>query len=74
MKKVVITGIIVVIVIGIGVSLAMSYNGESLNEEVILSEEATITEEATTDTDEPSEGGGKNYTVELDESLSIETP
>jgi len=73
MKKVVITGIIVIIVIGIGVSLAMSYNNESLNEEVILSEEASIDEETTID-EEASEEGGKNYTVELDESLSIETP
>ncbi len=74
MKKVVITGIIVVIVIGIGASLAMSYNGESLNEEVILNEEATITEEATTNTDESSEVGGKNYTVELKETLSVKEP
>ncbi len=74
MKKGIVTGIIVVIVIGIGVSLAMSYTGESPNEEVILSEEATIAEEAITDTDEPSEEGGKNYTVELDESLSIKEP
>ncbi len=74
MKKGVITGIIVVIAIGIGVSLAMSYTGESPNEEVILSEEATIGEEATIDTDEPGEGDGKNYTVTLEESISIKTP
>jgi len=74
MKKGVVTGIIVVIAIGIGVSLAMSYTGESPNEEVILSEEATITEEATIDTDELGEGGGKNYTVTLEESISIKTP
>ncbi len=74
MKKVVVTGIIVVIAVGIGVSLAMSYNGESLNEEVILSEEATIDEVATIDTGEPNEEGGKNYTVLLDESMSLKTP
>ncbi len=74
MKKGVITGIIVAIAIGIGISLAMSYNSESLNEEVILSEKTTISEETTIDTDEPGEGDGKNYTVELDESLSIKTP
>ncbi len=68
MKKGVITGIIVVIAIGIGVSLAMSYTDESPNEEVILNEEATI------DMDEPGEGGGKNYTVTLEESISIKTP
>jgi len=74
MKKGVVTGIIVVIAVGIGVSLAMSYTGESPNEEVILREEATIDEVTTMDTDEPSEGGGKNFTVKLDESLSLKTP
>ena len=74
MKKGVVTGIIVVIAIGIGVSLAMSYNNESLNEEVILSEEATIDVENTIDTGEPGEEDGKNYTVTLEESISIETP
>jgi len=74
MKKGIVTGIIVVIAVGIGVSLAMSYTGESLNEEVILSEKANIDEEATIDTDEPGEEGGKNYTVTLEESISIETP
>ena len=74
MKKGVVTGIIVVIAVGIGVSLAMSYNGESLNEEVILNEEATFDEVTTIDTDEPSEEGGKNYTVLLEESISLKTP
>jgi len=74
MKKVVITGIIVAIAIGIGISLAMSYNNESPNEEVILSEKTTISEETTIDTDEPGEGDGKNYTVTLEESISIKTP
>ncbi len=73
-KGVVITGIIVVIAIGIGVSLAMSYNNESLNEEVILSEEATIDEQTTIDTGEPGEEGGKNYTVTLEETISIKEP
>jgi len=74
MKKGVVTGIIVVIAIGVGVSLAMSYNSESLNEEVVLDEEATISEEATIDTGEPTEEGGKNYTVTLEESVGIKTP
>jgi len=74
MKKGVITGIIVVIAIGIGVSLAMSYTGESPNEEVILSEEAPIGEEATIDTNEPGEEGGKNYSVTLEETISIKEP
>ncbi len=74
MKKGIVTGIIVVIAVGIGVSLAMSYTGESPNEEVILREEATIDEVTTMDTDEPSEVGGKNFTVKLDESLSLKTP
>jgi len=74
MKKVVITGIIVAIAIGIGISLAMSYNSDSLNEEVILSEKTTISEETTIDTDESGEGDGKNYTVTLEESISIKTP
>ncbi len=74
MKKGIVTGIIVVVVVGIGVSLAMSYNNESRNEEVILSEEATIDEETTIDTDELGEVGGKNYTVELQESLSVNEP
>jgi len=74
MKKGIVTGIIVVIAVGIGVSLAMSYTGESPNEEVILSEEATIDEVTTIDTDEPNEEGGKNYTVVLDESMSLKTP
>jgi len=74
MKKGIVTGIIVVIAVGIGVSLAMSYTGESPNEEVILSEEATIDEVTTIDTNEPGEEGGKNYTVTLEESISIETP
>lgn len=74
MKKGVVIGIVVVIAIGIGVSLAMSYNSESLNEEVILNEETTISEEATIDTDEPGEEGGKNYKVELEESLSVDEP
>ncbi len=74
MKKGIVTGIIVVIAVGIGVSLAMSYTGESPNEEVILREEATFDEVTTIDTDEPSEGGGKNYTVTLEESISIKTP
>ncbi len=73
-KGVIVTGIIVVIAIGIGVSLAMSYNNESRNEEVILSEEATIDEQTTIDTGEPGEEGGKNYTVELKESISLKTP
>jgi len=74
MKKGIVTGIIVVIAVGIGVSLAMSYTGESLNEEVILSEKANIDEVTTIDTDEPNEEGGKNYTVVLDESMSLKTP
>jgi len=74
MKKGIVTVIIVVIAVGIGVSLAMSYTGESLNEEVILSEEATIDEVTTIDTDEPNEEGGKNYTIVLDESMSLKTP
>jgi len=74
MKKGIVTGIIVVIAVGIGVSLAMSYTGESLNEEVILSEKANIDEEATIDTDESGEEGGKNYTVTLEESISLKTP
>ncbi len=74
MKKGIVTGIIVVIVVGIGVSLAMSYTDESPNEEVILSEETTISEDTTIDTGEPGEEDGKNYTVTLEESISIETP
>ena len=74
MKKGIITGIIVVIAVGIGVSLAMSYTSESPNEDVILNEEATIDEVTTIDTNEPGEEGGKNYTVTLEESISIETP
>jgi len=74
MKKGIVIGIIVVIVVGIGVSLAMSYTGESPNEEVILSEETAISEDTTIDTVEPDEEDGKNYTVTLEESISIETP
>jgi len=74
MKKGIVTGIIVVIAVGIGVSLAMSYTGESPNEEVILSEEATIDEVTTIDTNEPGEEGGKNYTVTLEESLAVKEP
>jgi len=74
MKKGVLIGIIVAIAIGIGISAAMSYNGESVNEEVVLNEEATLNVDATVNTDEPSESEGKSYTVELDESLSIDTP
>ena len=72
MKKGVIIGIIVVI--AIGASLAMSYNSESVNQEVILTEEATLSEDATVNTDEPSQSEGKSYTVDLNESLSIKTP
>ncbi len=74
MKKGVIIGIIVVIAIGIGASLAMSYNNESLNDEVILNEEVGFNEEAAIDSGEPSEEGGKSYKVELNESLSVKTP
>jgi len=74
MKKGVVIGIIVAIAIGIGASLAMSYNNESLNGEVILNEEVSFNEEATIDTDEPSEVGGKSYKVDLIESLTVKTP
>jgi len=74
MKKGIVTGIIVVIAVGIGVSLTMSYTGESPNEEVILNEEATIDEVTTIDMGEPDEEGGKNYTVILEETISIKEP
>ena len=75
MKKGVIIGVVIVVVIGIGVISSM-YPMENNEEDVLLSEEELILDEIISieeDLEEP-EKTGRNITVELTETIGLKGP